>query len=274
LGSDSKIDFVVYPRGSGPGDGEVAHRVRVVGERESVPIACLSGPVVAVVDEESDVTYFRTRRPALDGATDVSLPRGVQGELLSGRAIAFDPPDRLYRAAFFGQPLGGRSGTEVELLQLSLVEAAYLAAAGVVDFEGDAGSDPDLDSDSAPSLPVPDLSVGGARGEYRSVVARGRAVEGDRFDRRLRTYAALRDQGLVSKTGFKFGADFRTYAEVESVEQLGHSEHLVRAFPADHRIAPRDLALDVRLAHGVRKEMVFALVGEDVEWRTAGRLTP
>jgi tRNA-intron endonuclease len=35
------------------------------------------------------------------------------------------------------------------------------------------------------------------------------------------------------------------------------------------------LALDVRLAHGVRKRMVFALVEDGtVTWRSAGRLTP
>ncbi|PSP51580.1 endonuclease, partial [Halobacteriales archaeon QH_1_68_42] len=44
--------------------------------------------------------------------------------------------------------------------------------------------------------------------------------------------------------------------------------------------APRDLALDVRLAHGVRKEMAFALVedgsepGAGVGWVSVNRLTP
>jgi len=80
---------------------------------------------------------------------------------------------------------------------------------------------------------------------------------------------------VVPKTGFKFGADFRTYADLEDVEDLGHSELLIRALPADRTVSPRDLALDVRLAHGVRKTMVFALVGEDgIAWRSASRLTP
>ena len=113
-----------------------------------------------------------------------------------------------------------------------------------------------------------------------AVVDRGRAVEGDRFDRRLRVYERLREAGLVPKTGFKFGADFRTYAHVESVDDLGHSELLVRVLDAGHEFSPRDLALDVRLAHGVRKEMVFALVGDEgdagdaIEWLSVGRLTP
>ncbi|MEF8831787.1 MAG: tRNA-intron lyase, partial [Halobacteriales archaeon] len=132
--------------------------------------------------------------------------------------------------------------------QLSLLEAAYLAARGAVD-----------------------LPAG-----YDSVVAAGREVEGDRFDRRLRAYAALRERGVVPKTGFKFGADFRTYADLTSVEDLGHSGRLVRVLDADHAFVPRDLALDVRLAHGVRKEMTFALVPPegDVDWLAVRRLTP
>jgi tRNA-intron endonuclease len=58
------------------------------------------------------------------------------------------------------------------------------------------------------------------------------------------------------------------------VSSLSHSEHLVRVLPADHRFDPRDLALDVRLAGGVRKQMVFALVGEEIEWLSVGRVTP
>jgi tRNA-intron endonuclease len=49
----------------------------------------------------------------------------------------------------------------------------------------------------------------------------------------------------------------------------------VRVFDRAHTFAPRDLALDVRLAHGVRKRMVYALTGpETVAWLTVSRLTP
>jgi tRNA-intron endonuclease len=262
---DSTTDFQVYARGSGPGDGNVAYRVRAVGERDPVRVATLDGTVLAVVDEESDVTYFETEAPDVEGTAGVDLPTGVAGDLLSDRAILWDPPADLYERGFFGQPLPGRAADDA--LQLSLVEAAHLAACGAVDFDAETGADPDR--------PVPALAVGDpTRGDYPAVVARGRAVEGERFDRRIRTYAALRANDVVPKTGFKFGADFRTYAELDSVDDLGHSELLVRALPAGTEISPRDLALDVRLAHGVRKRMAFALVGEGIEWRSASRLTP
>jgi len=254
--ADPAVGFIVYPRGSGPWDGEVAHRVRVVGEREPVPAGDLGTVVLAVVDEESEITYLETDRPTLTGSSVVDLPRAIPGELLADRVFLWDPPARLYERGFYGQPLDDRGD---DVLQLSLVEAASLARRGALAVDGG----------------------------VEAVLDRGRDVEGERFDRRLRVYAALRDRGVVPKTGFKFGADFRTYADVESVENLGHSELLVRALEPDHAFPPRDLALDVRLAHGVRKEMVFAMpntgdtgdTGSDADggtvgWVSVGRLTP
>lgn len=242
-------DFVVFPRGKGPGDGDVKHRVRVVDERATIPDADLGETVLAVVDEESEITYLDVDPLDPDGDTDFDAPAGVEGVLLDDRVLVWDPPGRLHERGFYGQPLGGRAA-EYDALQLSLLEAAYLAARGVLDL-GDA--------------------------DVESVVERGRAGEGDRFDRRLRVYRALRDRGMVPKTGFKFGADFRVYSDVESVEDLGHSELLVRALPAGHAFAPRDLSLDVRLAHGVRKRMVFALddpSADTIRWLSVSRLTP
>ena len=250
--AESAGEFAVYPRGKGPWDDAVAHRVRAVSEREEVSageLRALVGraangatAVLAVVDEESEVTYLELTEPEMTGRTDHSLSPAA-GVALSDRVLVSDPPAALYERAFYGQPLDSDGR-----VQLSLVEAAHLADRGLLTLDG------------------------GDTGQQ--LRERGRAVEGDRFDRRLRVYSALREAGVVPKTGFKFGADFRTYAEVESVEALGHSELLVRVLPDEHVFAPRDLALDVRLAHGVRKQMLFALVGEGLFWLAAGRLTP
>ncbi|WP_136689605.1 tRNA-intron lyase [Halorhabdus amylolytica] len=243
-------DFVVYPRGQGPWDDAVAYRVRAESERTDVSAASLGDTVLAVVDEESAITYLETAHPDIEGSTTVDLPTGVGADLLGDRVLVWDPPEALYHKGFYGQPLDDETGKP---LQLSLVEAAALAGRGVLDVQG--GAD--------------------------AIVECGREVEGERFDRRLAVYRTLRDRGVVPKTGYKFGADFRTYADVESVDSLGHSELLVRVLPADHAFTPRDLALDVRLAHGVRKRMVFALVTDAdasseprIEWLEVGRLTP
>jgi len=277
------VDFVAYERGSTPDTGNVKYPVQVVGERESLPAAGLAGRTLAVVDEESDITYFAATEGRIDGATDYAPPDRLTGVLLADRVVVWDAPEGLYERGFYGQPLTGRAAAIEGAVQLSLVEAASLAADGVL------------------SLSASVDAAGGSRGTVAAkadgpaaaVVARGRDVEGERFDRRLAVYKRLREADAVPKTGFKFGADFRTYLDVETVEDLPHSEHLVRVVEGDHRFSPRELSLDVRLAGGVRKKMVFALTAveggrdegtetaeddpardADVEWLSIGRLTP
>ena len=243
---DPLPDLTVYERGADPG-GPVAYRVLVAGERRPLPARDLPGVALAVVDEESDVSYFTCEGTGgFDGGTDADLPTDVDATLLDDRAVCWEPPARLFESAFYGQPVAGRDAAVVDALQLSLVEATELAERGVIALAAD------------------------------DVRDRGRAVEGDRFDRRLAVYRRLRADGVVPKTGYKFGADFRTYDAVESVSELSHSEALVRVLPPDHAFHPRELALDVRLAGGVRKRMVFALGGGDGDprWLTVGRLTP
>ncbi|TMT80349.1 tRNA-intron lyase [Haloterrigena sp. H1] len=243
-----EADFAVFPRGKGPRDGEIEYALRVIGERTDVPASELRAGMLAVVDEESEITYFEVDRrdPTGTSGTDATLPDNCAADLLADRVVVWEPPLELYEQTFYGQPLEGREYDE-PTLQCSLLEAAYLAERGAIDL------DPE------------------------TVRERGREVEGERFDRRLTVYTELRDRNVVPKTGYKFGADFRTYADVESVENLGHSELLVRVHPADYVFEPRDLALDVRLAHGVRKTMVFALVDDaeaTTEWWSIERLTP
>ena len=266
-GEDSLVEFLVYPRGKGPWDDEIAYRVSAVSERSTVDASMLRDiareaqgglddthtetdnptAVLAVVDEESEVTYLEVDEPTTTGSTYHEFP-AVRGRLLSDRVLVPEPPEPLHERAFYGQ----RLDRDDDPVQLSLVEAAYLAGDGLLALDGDSSEDAE-----------------------QLIRDRGRAVEGDRFDHRLRVYSALRTAGVVPKTGFKFGADFRTYADVESVDNLGHSEFLVRVLPADHTFVPRDLSLDVRLAHGVRKRMLFALTHDtDISWLSLQRLTP
>ena len=273
-GSDAAsdaVDFVAYERGETPDTGRVKYPIRVVGEREPVRAAGLAGTTLAVVDEESDITYFAAEHGPIAGATDYEPPADLTGALLADRVVVWDAPEGLHERGFYGRPLTGRAADVEGALQLSLVEAASLAADGRLSLSTGEGS--------------ADETTGGD--PVAAVVARGRDVEGKRFDRRLAVYRRLRAADAVPKTGFKFGADFRTYLDVETVEDLPHSEHLVRVVDGDHRFSPRELSLDVRLAGGVRKEMVFALVNEmsalgagsdtaddAIEWISVGRLTP
>lgn len=238
--------FVVYPRGSGPWDDQVAYRIDVVSERETVTP---TPGVIAVVDEDGEVSYVECTTRDASGSVD-PVDRALAGRLVEDRVLVADPPAGVYDPSFYGQPLpGGLDG-----IGLSILEATHLAATDRLALAEHAAPESRL----------------------RAV---GRDLEGDRFERRLAAYRALRSAGIAPKTGYKFGADFRSYAAIESVDSLGHSEWLVRVRPADRPIAPRDLALDVRMAHGVRKTMVYALVDRDcdpegVEWLAIERLTP
>ena len=244
-------DLIVYPRGTKPGEGPPAHRIVVLGERASIPAEKLGEVTLAVVDEESEITYLETGKPDFDGGTTYQPPDSVTGSLIDDRVVVWDAPEEFFEHGFYGQRLTAREAIVDNAIQLSLVEAAGLATEGHLELDG---GGPAVDA----------------------IRERGRSVEGERFDRRLAVYRALRSQQVVPKTGYKFGADFRTYNTVESVADLPHSECLVRVVGPDHEFDPRELSLDVRLAGGVRKRMVFALTGANgkVEWLTVSRLTP
>jgi len=107
------VDFVAYERGSTPDTGDVKYPVQVVGERESLPAAGLAGRTLAVVDEESDITYFAATRGEIAGATDYEPPDQLDGVLLSDRVVVWDAPEgalraRLLRPAAHRPRRGGR----------------------------------------------------------------------------------------------------------------------------------------------------------------------
>ena len=263
------VDLRVPPRGTKPGDDNPAYEIVVVGERESIPATEMAGVTLAVVDEESEISYLETSRPTVDGGTTYRPPDGIVGSLIGDRVVVWNAPEGFYNHGFYGQPLEAREATIDSAVQLSLIEAAALAANGKLvldDIDDAADVDGPTATDAAADPPA----------SYTAIREQGRAVEGERFDRRLATYRTLREGDVVPKTGYKFGADFRTYNTVESVDDLPHSERLVRVVEADHSFDPRELSLDVRLAGGVRKRMVFALTGanDEIDWLAVSRLTP
>jgi len=91
-------------------------------------------------------------------------------------------------------------------------------------------------------------------------------------DRRIHekfvVYADLRDRGLVAKTGFKFGCDFRVYQRGVGVkrgpkEASEHTKWIVFAVPEDYRCSFTELSRAVRLAHSIRARMLWALVDNE-----------
>lgn len=70
-------------------------------------------------------------------------------------------------------------------------------------------------------------------------------------------YGELRDRGLCPRSGLKFGTTYRVYDEFIGKEDLGHAPYLVDE--TEGTVVVREVARAVRLAHGVRKTMVFAV---------------
>ncbi|MBM3304182.1 MAG: tRNA-intron lyase, partial [Candidatus Aenigmarchaeota archaeon] len=104
-------------------------------------------------------------------------------------------------------------------------------------------------------------------------------------DRRIHekyvVFADLRNSGLVAKTGFKFGCDFRVYQRGVSVkrgpkEASEHTKWIVFAVPEDYRCSFTELSRAVRLAHSIRARMLWALVDNEanVTYYEAVRMKP
>lgn len=231
-------DFNIYARGALPGRAASTHLVRCLSERGSLDAAAVVRDaqqaarlkkklLLAVVDEEGDLTYFEATVEDLR-ASNAALPaRTAPAHLLEDRVVVLDPDagKALFADGYFGRDVG-------LALQLSLPEALYLAERGRLDVEG---------------VPIAELA------------RRARQAEPD-FDLRHALYADLRARGLVVKTGFKYGTHFRAYLGAPDEE---HAPFLVHALPAARRVPWAEVAGFVRLAHGVRKRLFFAAPSDE-----------
>lgn len=94
------------------------------------------------------------------------------------------------------------------------------------------------------------------------------------FLRMYRVYQDLRERGYVVKTGFKYGAHFRVYERGEYAKE--HSKFLVYAVPENYTFSFPEVSRAVRLAHGVKKTMIFAVVDDegDITYYTVERIMP
>lgn len=233
-------DYNVYPRGAMPGRSASKHLVRCMPERGVFePLGLLDDAatarrlgkdlLVGLVDEEGDLTYFEVREEALKAVVPALPAFQAKAHLLEDRVMVLDKDAAraLFAEGYFGRDVGLG-------LQLSLPEALYLLENGrlrLVDAEGRREVKPE------------DL----ARAAMR--------MEPD-FMLRHALYKHLRRLGVVVKTGFKYGTHFRAYVGAPDEE---HAPYLVHAVAAGRRLPWPEVAGFVRLAHGVRKRLFFAV---------------
>jgi tRNA-intron endonuclease len=253
----SVTGFRVYPRGGHPGKTPAEFFVLVTSERIPFPLSNLMNYldtsenlkkrlVLAIVDEESDITFYEARKTKPSGSWRLKFERqlGVAG-MLEDRCMVWEQnvSNLLNNGGFFGKPM------DEGHLQLSLVESGYLSNIGILDIESREGEKLDFN-------------------EFSNIASR---IESD-FKIKYKVYEKLRNNGLVPKTGFKFGTHFRVYRSFETISDISHSEYLVHAIEQDHIFSLQRLSRAVRLANSVRKEMIYAIVNSEIDFIILGRM--
>ncbi|PSG96350.1 hypothetical protein BRD56_10975 [Thermoplasmatales archaeon SW_10_69_26] len=209
---------LIAPRGEAE-PGDPAHLREIVAEAEALG----RQPLLAVVDEESDVTYYEIDHAHVTGEVpDAAEDVADEGEALLLRRRAILRQDPGLAEAGYGYESGGQR-------YLSLPEARHLAQAGL-DLHGPEGDALDTEA----------------------VDQRTQAVNEEDAEPALAAYSWLRASDLVPKTGFKYGVNYRVYDD-EPGES--HAPYLVQALSEDEDTwTLRDLSGFVRLTHSVNKQ--------------------
>jgi len=237
-------DFVVFPRGGAPKRTPAKYWVSAISERSVFDLDALADHLhrvagirkqllLGIVDEESDLTYYAVREAEPRGRPPTA-PAGriATAHLLEDRAMVVDEAEAqaLHADGFYGKIVGRR-------VQLSLIETAHLLKHGAIELRN-------ADTDRKIALP--------------RLLAEARRVQPD-FDLRLRVYEDLKARGIVAKTGFKYGSHFRAY---EGDPDRTHAKYLVHALPAKYRGMWPEISRAVRLAHGVKKQLLLGAMAE------------
>jgi tRNA-intron endonuclease len=247
-------DFIIYGSkaddGTGPGKRVVKYWSLAYSERGQFVINELSEfietaqqtrkrLIIGVVDEEGDLTYYdissvspsgKIKSKKVGKSKKQKYTNSGSAVLVEDRVMLWDTEliKELRKVGFYGKEVG-------KSLQLSLTESAYLMEEGVLGIK---------------------LARTRREVSYDRFIKIARKLQPD-FDRRLKVYRELKSRGLIVKTGFKYGAHFRVY---EGDPDSEHSEYLVHGVPQDYQCSWEEISRAVRLAHGVRKRMLFARV--------------
>ncbi|UCD91952.1 MAG: tRNA-intron lyase [Methanobacteriota archaeon] len=250
------LDFRVFPRGGGPSTTPSKYWVSALSERSIFDLRELKQHLqkaqqvkkellLAVVDEESDLTYYLAR---------VVKPKGKRGKkrkkpkaqslFLEDRVMVTDEKEArtLHEHGFYGKMIGNR-------LQLSLMETAYLLEKGMIEVKN---------------------AKTGRKIGLDSFLMKAREIQPD-FGLRLKVFRDLEERGIVVKTGFKYGSHFRAYT---MAPDKTHAKYLVHAFSAGHKGMWPEVSRAVRVSHGVKKDILFGMVGKEIEYVALKRVRP
>ncbi|MAH43106.1 tRNA-intron lyase [archaeon] len=179
-----------------------------------------------------------------------SLNKNIPANFAENKVIVYEKRGQVYEPGFYGKLYTDR-------LELSLVEACVLIKRSKITVLKD-----------------------GKEKTFEELYQHGTDVD-ERFPERFRVYEDLRERGLLVRTGFKFGCDFRVYDRGVKLKkgpksQKEHTKWIVFAIPEDYTCGFQELSRAVRLAHNIRAKMLWAVVDNegDVTYYEIVRKTP
>ena len=231
-------DFRVFRRGQRPGSGESQYLVRVLSERDLIDFRVAQAEVttssnmrkqyvLAVVDDENELTYYQVREHQLPAAGPVPAVGTFEASLAGKAAVVLVSEGSALDQAFYGTRLDpGR-------LMLSSLEVLFLMDQGSLS----------LVSGTERLTPA----------SYLAIVREG----DNEVPEKACVYSDLRKLGYTPRTGYKYGHHFRVYSALKL-----HSEMLVHAVPEGLGLPMSTISRSVRMAHSVKKKMLFACTHE------------
>lgn len=161
----------------------------------------------------------------------------VDSTLEENKVLIADNWQQVYEPGNYGKEISGR-------LELALVEACLLLKRGRIRVL--------LNSEPM---------------EFKQLYDHSVALD-KRFPERYRVYEDLRERGLLVRTGFKFGCDFRVYERGVQLKKgpksaKEHTKWIVFCVPEDYTMSFQELSRSVRLAHNIRAKMLWAIVDNE-----------
>jgi tRNA-intron endonuclease len=251
------VHFRVFPRGGGPKKTPSKFWVYAASERRMFDLGDMVSQIkrvnkarkkflIGIVDEEGDLTYYQAKLMKPKGKIKAKkFKKKASALYLGDRVLVVDSEeaDSLHSKEFFGKFIG-------DGLQLSLLETAYLLEIGALVLR-----------DPKTSRKI----------DFLGFKRKARRIQPD-FDTRLNVYRDMKSKGLIVKTGFKYGTHFRVYKGDPEKE---HALYLVHAVSTSYHSTWPEISRAVRLAHGVKKELLLGrAVEESSEYVRLKRIRP
>ena len=176
------------------------------------------------MDDEDELTYYEVR--VQDLAPSGSRPNAARRcrPPSLGPALAHLPPGTPLEEDWYGKRLTRNSCSSADRGRSALLRRQCLT----------------ITRDGEPMTTEQFLNV---------------AAEGRQIREKEQVFSDLRDKGYIPRTGYKFGHHYRVYSGKKT-----HSEMLAHAIAPGASIPMSAVSRSVRLAHSVKKKMLFACI--------------